>query len=85
MPPVKRRPAAKPAAQPEMRTPVWPERTCRDSVSGEYAIHSCEVVESHRGPHASRSVPESVKLRLAWEARNPELREPDGADPFVTS
>lgn len=81
MPPRKK----KPAAPATMRTPVWPERACREPVAGEFANHSCEVVESHKGPHASLSVPESVTRRLAWEKRNPGLVEPDraAADPFI--
>ncbi|MFI0966992.1 hypothetical protein ACH4S8_37260 [Streptomyces sp. NPDC021080] len=79
-------PRARKPAITEMRLPVWPERACRDSVNGEYAIHSCEVVESHLGPHASRSVPESVRQRLLWENRNPGQREPStAADPFITA
>lgn len=94
MPPTRRRkPPAPPPAAPtpapapaEMRTPVWPERSCRDGVSGEFANYSCDVVESHYGLHASRSVPDSVKRRLDWERRNPGQREPAGtADPFVTA
>lgn len=62
------------APQPlTFRMPVWPERACRDLVSGEFANHSCEVPEAHEGPHASMSVPESVKVRAAWEAAHPEL------------
>lgn len=79
-------PRARKPAITEMRTPVWPERACRDIVSGEFANYSCDVVESHYGPHASLSVPQSVKLRLAWEKRNPGQREPSGtADPFITA
>lgn len=55
------------------RLPVWPERACRDLVPGEFANHSCEVPEAHEGPHASMSVPESVRIRAAWEAKHPEL------------
>ncbi|MCX4799657.1 hypothetical protein OG497_38020 [Streptomyces sp. NBC_01242] len=89
MPPSRRRkhptPPQTPAHQAEMRTPVWPERACRDMVNGETALYSCDVVESHHGPHASLSVPQSVEQRLAWEAKNPGKREPAGTDPFVTS
>ncbi|MFJ4902788.1 hypothetical protein [Streptomyces sp. NPDC088727] len=74
-----------PSAAPVMRTPVWPERACRDMVNGETALYSCDVVESHHGPHASLSVPASVEQRLAWEKRNPGRREPSLSDPFVTS
>lgn len=78
-------PRATPAATPKtFRTAVWPERTCREPIAGEYATHSCEVVEAHLGPHASNDVPASVKLRLAWEKRNPAKLEPSAdADPFV--
>ena len=55
------------------RTPVWPERACRELVGGEFANHSCEVPEAHQGPHASMSVPESVRRRAAWEAQHPDL------------
>lgn len=92
MPPAARRrkTTSKPTPAPEpvqgMRLPVWPERACRDSVSGEFANYSCDVVESHYGPHASQSVPQSVKLRQDWEQRNPDKREPSGtADPFITA
>lgn len=90
MPPTRRRkaptPSPAPAAPAEMRLPVWPERACRDIVSGEFANYSCDVVESHYGPHASQSVPESVKFRLDWEKRNQDKREPSGtADPFITA
>lgn len=90
MPPTRRRkapaPPPAPAAPAAMRTPVWPERACRDIVSGEFANYSCDVVESHYGPHASLSVPQSVKDRLGWEKRNPGQREPSGtADPFITA
>ncbi|MFE6000379.1 hypothetical protein ACFQ6C_26520 [Streptomyces sp. NPDC056454] len=82
MPPRRRK---TPATPPVMRTAVWPERSCRDMVPGETAYYSCDVVESHRGPHASLSVPASVEQRLDWEAKNPELREPTGTDPFITA
>jgi ABC-type uncharacterized transport system YnjBCD substrate-binding protein len=79
MPPRRKKPV-----RTEIRLPVWPERACRDQVGGEFAIHSCEVVEGHLGPHASRSVPASVEQRLAWENKNPAQLEPtSAADPFV--
>lgn len=79
-------PRAKTPAPAPMRTPVFPERACRDLVSGEFANYSCDVVESHYGPHASLSAPESVKLRQGWEKCNPGQREPSGtADPFITA
>jgi hypothetical protein len=72
-----------PPARPGFRTPKWPERACRDLVTGEYANHSCEVVEGHLGPHASESVPQSVAQRAAWEARHPNELEPTASsDPF---
>jgi hypothetical protein len=71
-------------ARTEIRTPVFPERACRDQVSGEFAIHSCEVVEGHQGPHASQSVATSMTARLAWENRNLDKLEPVAADPFVS-
>ncbi|MDQ1041482.1 hypothetical protein QFZ75_007984 [Streptomyces sp. V3I8] len=79
-------PRAKKPAITDFRTPVWPERACRDTVSGEFANYSCDVVESHLGPHASHSVPESVRQRLLWENRNPDKREPTAAaDPFISA
>ncbi|MFE0490134.1 hypothetical protein [Streptomyces griseoaurantiacus] len=79
MPPRKKTPA-----RTQIRTPVWPERACRDQVSGEFAIHSCDVVEGHLGPHASLSVPHSVQARLRWENAHPRELEPTAAaDPFV--
>ncbi|PPS89556.1 hypothetical protein [Streptomyces sp. MH60] len=76
--------AKKSPARTQIRLPVFPERTCRDQVSGEFAIHSCEVVEGHRGPHASQSVATSMTARLAWENRNPDQLEPVADDPFVS-
>ncbi|MGW9067832.1 hypothetical protein ACWGQT_00070 [Streptomyces yangpuensis] len=68
---------------PTFRTPVWPERACRDLVTGEYANHSCDVVEGHLGPHAAIGVPQSVTQRAAWEKKNPGKLEPTAAaDPF---
>jgi hypothetical protein len=62
---------------------VWPERSCREPVAGEYAAHSCEVVEAHLGPHASLDVPESVRARAEWEKKNPAKLAPTAeADPF---
>lgn len=85
MPPRPRRTTASKAADEPLtyRTARWPERSCRDMVPGEYANHSCDVVESHHGPHASASVPESVRLRAAWERNNPDRVEPRAADPFI--
>lgn len=66
------------------RLPVWPERTCREPVAGEFASHSCEVVEAHLGPHASQSVKSSVERRQQWEAEHPEELEPtSAADPYA--
>jgi hypothetical protein len=56
-----------------MRKTVFPERTCRASVAGEFQGHSCEIVEYHSGPCASESVPHSVKAREAWEAAHPDV------------
>jgi hypothetical protein len=79
MPPRKKQPV-----RTEIRTPVWPERACREPVAGDFASHSCEVVEAHLGPHASLSVPTSVETRLAWENKNLDKLEPtEDADPFV--
>lgn len=50
-----------------MRKASYPERTCRVMVPGEFQNHSCEVVEYHRGPCATESVPRSVEIRDAWE------------------
>lgn len=84
MPPRRKKPAV--PARTAIRTPVFPERACRDQVAGEFAIHSCEVVEGHLGPHASLSVKESVEQRLAWENRNLDKLEPtSAADPFVNA
>ncbi|WP_428957846.1 hypothetical protein [Streptomyces sp. cg35] len=67
----------------EMRVPIWPERACRDLVTGEFANHSCDVVEGHLGPHAALAVPQSVAQRLAWENKHPDKLEPTAAaDPF---
>jgi hypothetical protein len=67
-----------------MRLPLFPERSCREPVAGEFAIHSCDVVEGHLGPHASMSLPESVKVRLAWENKNLTKLDPTAAaDPFA--
>jgi hypothetical protein len=79
MPPRKKLPV-----RTEMRTPAWPERSCREPVAGEFANHSCDVVEGHLGPHASLSVPHSVTIRLAWENKNPGQLDPSAdSDPFV--
>lgn len=79
-------PRTKKPARTVMRLPVFPERACREPVAGEFANHSCEVVEGHRGPHASQSVPASVKVRLEWENKNPGRLEPTAdADPFATT
>lgn len=79
-------PRTKKPARTQMRTPVFPERACRDQVAGEFAIHSCEVVEGHLGPHASLSVKASVETRLAWENRNLGKLEPTAAaDPFAAA
>lgn len=84
MPPRTKKPTA--PERTAIRTPVWPERACRDQVAGEFANHSCEVVEGHLGPHASLSVPASVEARLAWENRNLDKLDPTpAADPFVDS
>ncbi|MEU6362212.1 hypothetical protein [Streptomyces albidoflavus] len=86
MPPRRRtqKPSSPVAPPPtSFREPVWPERACRDLVTGEYANHSCEVVEGHLGPHASRAVPQSATQRTAWEAKHPDELEPTAAaDPF---
>ncbi|MEU9405692.1 hypothetical protein AB0E08_08295 [Streptomyces sp. NPDC048281] len=80
MPPRRKKPPARTA----VRLPVWPERACRDLVAGEFANHSCDVVEGHLGPHASLAVPASVAARLRWESANPTKLEPTPeADPFV--
>lgn len=79
MPPRKKKPV-----RTEIRTPVWPERACRDLVAGEFANHSCDVVEGHLGPHASLSVLKSVETRLRWENEHPgELEPTSAADPFA--
>ncbi|QDN94920.1 hypothetical protein FNV58_00910 (plasmid) [Streptomyces sp. RLB1-9] len=79
-------PRAKKAVRTEIRLPVFPERTCREPVAGEFAIHSCEVVEGHLGPHASQSVAKSIELRLTWENRNLDKLEPtDASDPFAST
>lgn len=79
MPPRKKKPV-----RTEIRLPVFPERACREPVAGEYAIHSCEVVEGHLGPHASLSVAISVQTRLRWENEHPDELEPtSAADPFA--
>jgi hypothetical protein len=76
-------PRTKKTVRTAVRTPVWPERACRDLVVGEFANHSCDVVEGHQGPHASLSVKTSIEVRLAWENRNLDKLEPTAADPFV--
>ncbi len=58
-----------------MRTAVFPERTCRARVQGEYQDCSCEVAEGHKGPCASYSLPESVERRQDWEQAHPEAVE----------
>jgi hypothetical protein len=81
MPPRKKQPV-----RTAVRLPVWPERACRDLVAGEFANHSCDVVEGHLGPHASQSVAKSIELRLAWENRNLDKLEPtDASDPFASA
>jgi hypothetical protein len=73
-------------ARTAIRTPEFPERACRDLVAGEFANHSCDVVEGHLGPHASLAVPASVETRLAWENRNLGQLDPTAAaDPFASS
>jgi hypothetical protein len=77
-------PRQKKLVRTEIRTPVFPERTCREPVAGEFAIHSCEVVEGHLGPHASQSVAKSLEIRLRWENAHPGELEPTAdADPFA--
>jgi hypothetical protein len=79
-------PRLKKPVRTSIRLPVWPERSCRDQVAGNFAIHSCEVVEGHLGPHASQSVPATVERRLAWENRNLDKLEPTAdSDPFAGS
>ncbi|GAA1979078.1 hypothetical protein [Kitasatospora viridis] len=56
-----------------MRRAVFPERSCRAMVGGEFQNYSCEVVEHHNGPCASGSVPASVTVRERWEEANPQL------------
>jgi len=54
-----------------MKKAQYPQRTCREPVAGPNQDYPCEVREWHPGPHASLSVPDSVKKRNAWEAANP--------------
>jgi hypothetical protein len=46
---------------------VWPQRTCRDAVWGQYQAHNCELADLHEGPCASQSVFASLQRREAWE------------------
>lgn len=50
-----------------MKPAEYPERTCREPVSGEYLVYSCELAELHPGPCASYSAKASVTAREAWE------------------
>jgi hypothetical protein len=52
----------------------YPERTCREPVSGEYQMYSCELAGLHQGPCASYSSQMSVKAREAWEAGQDKRR-----------
>lgn len=76
-------PPKKTAAPLTFRTPEWPERACRVLIPGEYANHSCEVVESHQGPCAAYAVPESVTRRAAWEKQNPKLLNQPSPEPWI--
>jgi hypothetical protein len=68
-----------------MRLPVFPERSCREPVDGNYGqVGTCSVVTNHPGPCASLSVSASVTRRDAWEKANPGWEnELAGDDPFV--
>lgn len=52
----------------EIQKAVWPERSCRDAVWGQYFAYACELPDLHQGPCVSLSVQDSVKRREAWEA-----------------
>jgi hypothetical protein len=81
MPPRRKKPV-----RTAVRLPVWPERACRDLVAGEFANHSCDVVEGHLGPHASLSVAKSLEMRLRWENANLDKLEPTAdSDPFASA
>jgi hypothetical protein len=81
MPPRKKQPV-----RTAVRLPVFPERACREPVAGEFAIHSCEVVEGHLGPHASLSVAKSLEVRLRWENEHLDELEPTAdSDPFASA
>lgn len=74
-----------------MKVAEFPQRKCREHVpygigDGEDAIPMvalCEIRETHLGPCASYSAPESVARREAWEAANPGWEDRVDDDPFV--
>lgn len=55
-----------------MKKAQYPTPLCREAVWSEFGqAYHCELGGLHRGPHASLSVAESVRVRDAWEAANP--------------
>lgn len=55
-----------------MKTAEYPQRKCRQPVSGEWQDYPCEIREWHLGPCASQSVAASVRLRDDWERAHPD-------------
>lgn len=65
-----------------MKSTLYPDRKCRQPVWTAFANHACEVVDMHDGPCATPSVPQSVKVRDAWEEANPDwYAKMQGEDP----
>jgi hypothetical protein len=51
----------------KIRKAVWPERSCRDAVWGQWAAYTCELPDLHKGPCVSLSVKDSITRREQWE------------------
>lgn len=46
---------------------VYPERSCRDHVWGQWQGYNCELADLHQGPCVSWSVRASLQRRASWE------------------
>lgn len=58
---------------------AWPQRTCRDTVWGQFQAYTCELADLHHGPCASQSVLASLQRREAWEKAQQSEQEDQSA------
>lgn len=64
---------------------VWPERSCRDHVWGEFSAYLCELPDLHPGPCVSLSVRASIQRREAWETAEEQSSQEQDASEGVST